>query len=417
MTLTKEGGGPAFFSFTMYKIACLIGLLSVLVATFSRCFQANAAGTTDSRGPVYAGAKTCVSCHQPVFNSYIHNNHFKTSSPADTPSLLLRTMAGAKDAFYFLDSTQVIIEEKDNGVFQSLSAAPGKSSPTRSEKFELAFGSGEKAQTYGYWREGKLYQLPLTWFSSLNTWANSPGFPPSHARYNRIITSRCFECHASYVKRTIDQSGPLTLSETLDPNSIIYGIDCERCHGPGLEHVRFHQENPAVKTANFIARISSLSRQQQLDLCATCHSGNDQETQRSLFDFVPGDTLAHYYYPSFGTTAGEPDVHGQQLQLLRLSKCFAGSAMTCSTCHSTHRDQETTMAYITKCLSCHQNSAHATDVMKENEQRKRDFNLPSVTCIDCHMPLLPSKLIILNDGAGSRTIPYRLRTHKIAIYK
>lgn len=400
------------------RLLIFILVLAILVVSFSKCFQANAAGDSNSRGPLYAGSQACVPCHQPVLNSYIHNNHFKTSSEADTGFLSLKMKtAVAKHPFYFLDSTYLSVEEKNNTFFQSLSAGAGQSPPIRSEKFDIAFGSAEKAQTYGYWKDGKLYELPLTWFTPLNTWASSPGFPASRARYNRMITGRCFECHASYIKRTFEPSGPLAVSETLDRSSIIYGIDCERCHGPALEHVRFHQDNPSVKTASFITRIGSLSRQQQLDLCAMCHSGNDQETQRPLFNFVPGDTLSHFYYPSFGIAAGEPDVHGQQLQLLRLSKCFAGSDMTCLTCHSTHKDQQTTMTYDTKCLSCHQRSAHATDIMKENEQRKRDFNLASTTCIDCHMPLLPSKTIVLNNGAGSKTIPYLLRTHKIGIYK
>lgn len=408
----------------MYKTACLISLLALSVAFFSRCFQVNTTGSSDSRGPLYAGSQACIKCHQPVSNSYIHNNHFKTSSPVNAGSL--KTMAAvAKDPFYFLDSTHISIEEKNNTIYQSLCAPDNRSDDRgagqfpapRSEEFDIAFGSGEKAQTYGYWKEGKLYQLPLSWFSDLNAWANSPGFPASHARYNRTITSRCFECHASYIKRDVEQSGSLAVNEVLDSKSIVYGIDCERCHGPALEHVKFHQDNPDAKTAKFITRISTLSRQQRLDLCAVCHSGNDRETQRSLFDFVPGDTLSHFYYPSFGTTAAEPDVHGQQLQLLRLSKCFNASDMTCSTCHQTHGDQATTMDYSTKCYSCHEGSAHATDVMKENEQRKRDFNLASTTCVDCHMPLVASKTIILNDGAGAKTIPYLLRTHRISIYK
>ena len=334
--------------------------------------------------------------------------------------------AVAKDPFYFLDSTHISIEEKNNTLFQSLS------SPARSEKFDIAFGAGIKAQTYGYWKEDKLYQLPLTWFTGLDTWANSPGFPATHARFNRMITSRCFECHASYIKRDFEPSGPLAVREVLGRNSIIYGIDCERCHGPALEHVRFQQDNPTIKTAKFITRITSLGRGQQLDLCATCHSGNDRETQRSLFTFVPGDTLAHFYYPTFGEKTAEPDVHGQQLQMLHGSKCFAGSELTCSTCHSTHATRQTTAAYVTKCLDCHRNSGHATVAAQATAAAQAAATaqatahttaaaqataVTTATCIDCHMPLVTSKTIVLNNGAGAKTIPYLLRTHKISIYK
>ena len=252
----------------------IISVVTLIVVFFSRCFHESTASSNDPRGPGYAGSQACINCHQPVFNSYIHDVHAKASSPVNMGSLKTIT-AVAKDPFYFLDSTHISIEEKNNTLFQSLS------SPARSEKFDIAFGAGIKAQTYGYWKEDKLYQLPLTWFTGLNTWANSPGFPATHARFNRMITSRCFECHASYIKRDFEPSGPLAVREVLGRNSIIYGIDCERCHGPALEHVRFQQDNPTIKTAKFITRITSLGRGQQLDLCATCHSGNDRETQRS----------------------------------------------------------------------------------------------------------------------------------------
>jgi len=398
------------------KIAYLFSLIAFIVVFFSRCFHGSTAGSNDPRGPQYAGSSTCISCHKPVFNSYIHNNHFKTSAKPDPRSWKALT-AAAKNPFYFLDSTHITVEEKNKSLFQSLSFGAVGSPPTHAEKIDIAFGAAKKAQTYGYWKDTKLYQLPLTWFTDGNTWANSPGFPASHARFDRVITTRCFECHASYIKRDIEEAGPLAVSEKLDPNSIIYGIDCERCHGPALEHVRFQQENPTIKTATFITRISTLSRQQQLDGCSTCHSGNTRETQRSLFDFVPGDTLTHFYFPSFGETAAEPEVQGQQLHLLRLSKCFAGSQMNSSTCHTTHDTQQTPTLYVARCFSCHGNSAHAVAVMQENEQRKRDFNLSSTTCIDCHMPLQASKMITLNNGSGAKTMSYLLRTHKIAVYK
>jgi hypothetical protein len=391
------------------KVAYLTGVVAVLVVFFSRCFHGSTGGSNDFRGPQYAGSQACVSCHQAVVNSYSHNNHFKTSSPVEAGSLK-RMTGGAEGSFFFLDSTRVRIEQRNHSLYQRL--APGG----RAGKFDIAFGSDVHAQTYGYWKAGRLYQLPLTWFNPLSAWVNSPGFPASHARFDRAITSRCFECHASYVKRDFEQSAPLAVNEVLDSGSIIYGIDCERCHGPALEHVRFHQENPTVEAATFITRISTLTRQQKLDLCSTCHSGNDREARRSIFGFVPGDTLAHFYYPGFGEPVAEPDVHGQQLQMLRLSKCFKGSELTCFTCHSVHNDGGVVAVAVAQCVNCHQGSAHAVAIMKETEQRKRDFNLTSTTCIDCHMPLVTSKTIILNNGAGSKTIPYPLRTHKIAIY-
>jgi len=395
------------------KIIFSISLLMVLIIFFSRCIPGSPSNN-DPRGDQYAGSKACGDCHQSISGSYAHANHYKTSSEIDK-NALKKLIGPSKGRFYFTDSSFIGIEEKANTFFQSYFTGDKKNA---SERFDIAFGSAEKAQTYGYWKEDKLYQLPLTFFTSLNAWANSPGFPARHARFERVIGSRCFECHASYINKEFVKTGSLTVSEKLDRGSIVYGIDCERCHGPAADHVKFQQDNPSVKTSKYIISIKSLSRRQQLDLCAMCHSGNDQTPQRSLFSFVPGDTLSHFYFPAFGLTGGEPDVHGKQLQLLESSECFRKTDMTCTSCHNSHAPEQNNMtAFISKCMNCHQNSIHATGMLKENEQIKRDFNLVSRNCIDCHMPLQTSKTIYFNNGAQQKNIPYLIRTHKIAVYQ
>jgi hypothetical protein len=395
------------------NITLVIGLLLVLTLCFSRCLNSNS--SNDPRGDQYAGSKACVRCHQTVAGSYAHTSHFHTSSTVDDNSLK-KLIGPVRNRFYFTDSSYVGIEEKTTGLFQSDFTGGQKK---ESQRFDIAFGSAEKAQTYAYWKESMLYQLPLTWFSGLGSWANSPGFSARHARFDRVIVSRCFECHASYITKEYIQTGSLSVSEQLDKNSIVFGIDCERCHGPAASHVRFQQDDPTVKTSKYITPIRSLTRQQQLDICASCHSGNDQSTQKNIFAFVPGDTLSHYYYPDFAGSAGnEPDVHGKQLQLLRLSRCFQKTDITCTTCHNPHQpEQNATTAFVASCMDCHQSSAHATGILKDNEQKKRDFNLAGASCIDCHMPLQSSKTIYFNNGAESKNIPYFIRTHKIAIYK
>jgi hypothetical protein len=94
----------------------------------------------------------------------------------------------------------------------------------RSEQLDIAIGSAEKAQTYGYWRDQQLFQLPLTYLASIHSWTNSPGFPVRQPYFDRVIESRCLECHASYVSEVQVPSGPLQVMEKLDQSSLIYGI-------------------------------------------------------------------------------------------------------------------------------------------------------------------------------------------------
>jgi len=394
------------------KTIAFTTVLACLVILFSRCFNNGAVVAKDPRGEQYAGTQACIGCHRNIHEAYTHNSHFKTSAIANHDSLAGR-VAHNVQPFHFSDSAYVEIKKGQNDFIQSYVV---NNKEVVSARFDIAFGSGEKAQTYAYWKDDKLYQLPLTYFDSMKTWANSPGFPASRARFDRVIDSRCFECHASYVNKETVQAGALSVSEKLDRNTIIYGIDCERCHGPAMNHVKYQQENPSEKKSMYIASIKSLGRQQQLDVCGICHSGNDQSSQFSLFAFVPGDTLSHYYYPDFGYGKKEIDVHGKQMQMLQMSKCFIQSQMTCNTCHDAHLQSNNTGAFIAKCVSCHQNSMHVKMSLEAPKVVKANSTFKYPDCLDCHMPLEESKVISFGMGATQKQIPYYLRSHKIAVY-
>ncbi|HEX7904260.1 MAG TPA: multiheme c-type cytochrome [Chitinophagaceae bacterium] len=383
------------------KIIFVTSLLAAAVIFLIRCSEGNSSAI-DPRDSLYAGAKACASCHKDIVQAHLTSYHYKTSGKVSYDELK-KMVGSAHNIVYYEDSARVSVEEKHSQFFQSY-RVNGKE--LRSEPLDIEIGSGEKAQTYAYWKNEQLIQLPLTYFTARQSWTNSPGYPARKPYFDRVILSRCLECHASYVTKTDFQTGPLEVSEKLSANSIVFGIDCERCHGPAAQHVQFHQENPAAHQAKFITSIKSLTRQQQLDVCASCHSGNDLDVQRSLFAFRPGDTLANFYYPHFGSGGSEPDVHGKQMQLLQSSKCFQQSTMTCKSCHDSHPlEQNQTNVFITKCMVCHQNSKHALQMKTSGKN-----------CIDCHMPLQVSKSLNFNNGTEMKSIPYMLRTHRIAVY-
>jgi hypothetical protein len=156
----------------------------------------------------------------------------------------------------------------------------------------------------------------------------------------------------------------------------------------------------------------SLTRQQRLDVCGVCHSGNDLTTQITTFAFRPGDTLSNFYYPEFGPVASNPDVHGKQVQLLSASQCFIKSnALECSSCHNSHDGKEKTMAvYAQQCINCHQNTQHPAALIASLG------NAMTEKCIDCHMPNEASKIIGFREKGKDEVSHYFLRTHRIAIY-
>src|ERR1700750_2534256 len=128
------------------KVTIVVSLLIVLTTLFSQFLHTDS--TDDPRGNEYAGSGTCVNCHKETFNSYTHTSHFKTSSAVNYDQLK-KLVAPSKDKapFYFTDSSYIRVEDSDNTLSQAYFTDSKKNS---SEKFDVAFGSGEKAQTYAY---------------------------------------------------------------------------------------------------------------------------------------------------------------------------------------------------------------------------------------------------------------------------
>jgi nitrate/TMAO reductase-like tetraheme cytochrome c subunit len=233
------------------------------------------------------------------------------------------------------------------------------------------------------------------------------------AVFNRPITSRCMECHSTYVN-TI--SAPGKEPESFDGASIVYGVDCEKCHGPAAAHVAFQSQHPTETKGKFIINPASLSRQLQLDACALCHGGRLQKTKPS-FEFIAGDKLADYF--TFDTTAPNPstiDLHGNQYGLLRASKCFRMSeTLTCNTCHNPHEKEKGKPALFSqRCISCHNNNDHGNGKLC-----KMSASLGSAitaNCIDCHMPAKPSHAIAVYLPGANEPTAALIRSHFISIY-
>lgn len=285
------------------------------------------------------GSLDCAACHADIANSFARTAHAKASASATAESIAgtfngtLRTSA---PGVYFQ------MERRDGRFFQTGFDHGTK----RTEPFDLVIGSGRRGQSYLYWRQGLLFQLPVSYHVSTRQWINSPGYEDGTVNFDRAIPPQCLDCHASNFRLHQTTSGPRYRDE------YSLGIQCGKCHGEAQRHEQ-------------ILRPSSL------DLCARCHSGLKEESH------------------------GAPDVHGNQVGLLKESRCFQQSgSMTCGTCHDVHRLERSPAALSAKCGLCHTTSACP----------RAGGN---AVCAECHMPLVQSKLIQVQT----------YRTHRIGIYR
>ncbi|MBV7532874.1 multiheme c-type cytochrome [Chitinophaga sp. sic0106] len=391
----------------LQRAFCLIIFLVIVVIILSQCVGTK----TDPRGPAYAGDESCRTCHQSEFDDHLLSAHHFASAPANKHSVLGSFLAPA-NVFNFPGDITVRMESDSSGLYQT---AYQQGTPQEKAHFAVTIGQGRKAQTYLSFKENKYYQLPISYFMQVHSWANSPGYPATHPYFNRSVPATCFSCHSSYVHVEASYEGMQRI-EKFAENEVMYGINCERCHGPGQEHADFHTQHPNEKTAQHITRIGNLTRQQQVDMCAVCHSGL-KTPQRSLFEFKPGDKLADYILADYLATAGEQhtnDVHGNQYQLLTASKCYRQSnQLTCNTCHNAHADNRHHLqTYNNQCISCHQ---PATAQFCTNKEQAPE--VLQQQCVNCHMPVQPSRVITLLPDGKEQPVADSLRSHLIKVYR
>ena len=386
------------------RLFLTLGIITVFVFIFSQCTDTGK--ELKANEATVAGAKTCIQCHQKIYDNYLKDPHTHTSSPVKGDELVSGGNP-ASNVYQFDKHLKVVVEKRKDGMYQ-VAYFDGQEGMAR--RFDLVIGSGKNAHTYGSWKGTKLNQMPLSYFRVIDNWANSPGFPADQVYFTRKMDVKCLECHSSYIEHSTEQSGALNVEDKLEKNSLIYGIDCERCHGPAGMHAEFHLKNPEEKTAKYIALYKTLTRKQKMDACGVCHSGANQDQIKSTFAFKPGDNLSDYFVQAPGTfQEGEPDVHGNQLQMLSLSKCYIKSTMDCGTCHNPHESQPVAMtAFSKKCISCHATIKHSEKTLA-NAMVKTD-------CISCHMPLQSSKVISFKQAGSKEVSPYKLHTHRIAVY-
>lgn len=387
----------------------------VVLAIMLTVYLGNAMFTTHNSSPKkitadnndynkFAGSATCVACHKDIYESHIKTAHYLDSKPA-AKAFIKGSFLPGKNKFVYNQWMEVVLEKRKDSFFQT---AYINGTEYQSAPFDIVIGSGRKGQTYLYWNENMLYQLPVSYYTPLNNWCNSPGFPVNYIKFDRIIPAQCLECHGTYAEVLEDKEN----ISTYDKSRIIYGIDCEKCHGPAIDHLNFHKQHPQEKAGKYLINIKQLSRQQKLDGCALCHSGFRQQLQPA-FSFNVGDKLDEFskagYSPDSVSTL---DVHGNQYGLLMASKCFKMSQMDCSSCHDPHVNEANKPAIFSqRCIACHTETKHASLTLSAKKRALLNNN-----CIDCHMPMLPSQKIVLNVANQKTAVPDVVRTHRIDIY-
>lgn len=367
----------------------------------------------DPRGKTYAGSVSCLECHAKIYNEALKSSHHKASAEASVKTVLGNFKSG-QNIYEYEKGHKLVMENRNNQLFQ-VYYKNGKE--VKAYPFDIVMGA-KNAQTSLFWDKNSIFELPLSHYNSVNNWGTSPSYPPNLPHFDRAISIDCFECHASHLEVkestndvTDDYFGTELKAQEYKKESLVFGIDCERCHGPAFEHVNYHKKNHKIKLPKYITTQKSLNNDQKLAQCVICHYA--EENNQSRFKFVPGNLVSDFYAQTIPSSTANQDVHGNQYGLLSQSKCFLESkTMNCNSCHNPHDEgQESLLMQSKKCMNCHSEAKNNFCTTKKPNGISLKEN-----CIDCHMPKKQSGVIGFYLSGKTEMSPYLLRTHKIGIY-
>src|SRR5688572_13958948 len=381
----------------------LLGLL-IRAQRAPRHEPAQTAGPSSSTASpaAYADAASCATCHDEIARTYSRTGMARGFSRVGSLSAasVAQDFSPAAPLFHKASNRYYTMVERDGRVFQRRHQVGFDGHETNVLELEAHYvvGSGNHARTFLHRTpSGRLVQLPVSWYSGKGRggrgegqghWEMSPGYDrPAHLDFRRAIDAGCMSCHTGYPRTPVDddREGP-RFGDSL-PN----GIDCQRCHGPGQQHIDAIARNDLDAARRAIVNPATLSRERQLDTCMQCHLESTSSLlpfqirryDRPPFSYVPGQPLGdHVIHFDHAPGTGRDDKFeiNSAAYRLRKSACFQQSEMTCVTCHDPHdaqRGAEAVKRYAAICQSCH-SEAHAT----EPASPKRSGG----GCIDCHMP-------------------------------
>jgi tetratricopeptide (TPR) repeat protein len=306
----------------------------------------------------YTGNESCRPCHQALYDHYLSTPMARSSGRVNanvTPGIFEHKPSHVR---YTIDG--------EGKVTWAAAAQSGQ------KQLEYFIGSGAAGRSYLFTFDGFLFQAPVTWYAQHKRWDVSPGYEADKTtRWSRPIEANCLFCHASQTRAIYG-----TQNRYAGPPFAQGGVGCERCHGPGSEHIR--GRGPMVSPAK-------LAPSERDSVCSQCHlsgAARIEKLGKRIAAFRAGEDLNDYVAYFVDASAAGGDMKAtSHMERLEASGCkrASGDKLWCGTCHHPHKP----VSAASSCATCHA----GTDCKR------------GADCTACHMP----KTRVVDGGHGVLT--------------
>jgi tetratricopeptide (TPR) repeat protein len=306
------------------------------------------------------GNQACRPCHQAIYESYSRTAMARTSGTAgtDLEGSFRHARSGVSYRVFRQGQRAVLSYER-----------AGSSALLGTQELKYYVGSNTRGRTFLFEIDGFLYQSPINYYAAKRIWDMSPGYAQlREMELSHPVDSTCLFCHASGrqqpMKGTINRFAGVPFLQD--------GVGCERCHGPGSDHV--NRAGPMVNPAK-------LTGEQQDSICMQCHLEGEARivrAARSQADYTPGEALSDYLAVFVREDNQRQRRAVSHVESVAISRCrrAGGAALACVTCHDAHSQpsaRDKTASYRAKCIACH------TPMAARHFPGEQD-------CTACHMP-------------------------------
>jgi Cytochrome c554 and c-prime len=324
----------------------------------------------------YTGPGACARCHRAIWESWQKSQMAHAMEPASDSEYV---RANPDMSFEHGNYTYRLIHEGDQSIY---SVTDG--SHTLSIPLLWAYGVGVVGQTFMFSLNSTYYETEIAYYPVLHRpsiVAGLPsGIPPTLPEafglpLAPLAARQCISCHTTAA----------VTSNELHVDTMIPGVSCEACHGPGAQHVaQMAKARNSKVVRSLIFNPATLDPVNLESFCGECH----RTSQLVVREGLHGLDTVHY----------EP-------YRLEMSQCWIMTRrITCVTCHNPHQAlQHDPAAYDSACLGCHySNSMRRARLHRiEPQPGAAGHSAPDLTvasavgsvcpvsdrnCVTCHMP-------------------------------